>query len=127
MIHPIEYRYGSDRMRAIFDEGKKLELELKVEAALARALAELGVIPGEAAETIGQKANLNFVKLERVKQIEEETKHDLMAMVKALTEVCGEAGKYVHLTSTSYDIVDTAQALQIKEAMEILLEKGKVT
>ena len=48
-----------------------------------------------------------------------------MALVKALTEVCGESGKYVHLTATSYDIVDTAQALQLKEAIEILLIKGK--
>lgn len=124
-IHPIDYRYGSKEMREIFDEEKRLEQQLKVEAALAEVLAELGKIPGEAAKVIKEKANPNFVKLKRVKEIEEETKHDVMALVKALTEVCGEAGKYVHLTATSYDIVDTAQALQLKEAMEILLKKGK--
>lgn len=124
-IHPIDYRYGSKEMREIFDEEKRLEQQLRVEAALTEVLAELGKIPMEAAEVIKEKANPNFVKLERVKEIEEETKHDVMALVKALSEVCGEAGKYVHLTATSYDIVDTAQALQIKEAMKILFGKGK--
>jgi len=124
-IHPIDYRYGSKEMREIFDEEKRLEQQLRVEAALAEVLAEMGKIPKEAAEVIKEKANTNFVKLERVKEIEEETKHDVMALVRALTEVCGEAGKYVHLTATSYDIVDTAQALQLKEAMKILFEKGK--
>ena len=124
-IHPIDYRYGSKEMREIFEEEKRLEQQLRVEAALAEVLAELGKIPKEAAEVIKEKANTNFVKLERVKEIEEETKHDVMALVRALTEVCGEAGKYVHLTATSYDIVDTAQALQLKEAMKILFEKGK--
>jgi adenylosuccinate lyase len=125
MIHPIENRYGSREMREIFDEERKLELELKVEAALALALADLGVIPVEAARTIEEKATLKFVKLDRVKKIEEETHHDLMAVVKALAEASGDAGKYVHLTSTSYDVVDTALALQMKQGLEILLAKGK--
>ena len=124
-IHPIDYRYGSKEMREIFDEEKRLEQQLRVEAALAEVLAELGKIPREAADVIKEKANTNLVKLERVKEIEEETKNDIMALVKALSEVCGEAGKYVHLTATSYDIVDTAQSLQIKEAIGILFEKGK--
>ncbi len=125
MIHPIEYRYGSPEMRQIFSEEKKLEFQLKVEAVLAQSLADLGKIPVKAAQTISQKANIDFVKIERVKEIEAETKHDIMALAKALTEVSGDAGKYVHLTATSYDIVDTVQALQIKEAVEILLRKGK--
>lgn len=124
-IHPIDYRYGSREMKGIFEEEKRLEYQLKVEAALAEALADFGKISKKTAKIIKEKANLNFVKLERVKEIEKETKHDVMAMVRVLTEVCGKAGKYVHLTATSYDIVDTAQALQIKEATEILLEKGK--
>jgi len=124
VIHPIDYRYGSKEMRDIFDEEKKLEYQLRVEAALADALADLNKIPKSAAVEIKQKANTNFVKLERVKEIEKETRHDVMALVMALTEVCGSSGKYVHLTATSYDIVDTAQALQIREAMKILLAKG---
>ncbi|MBU4299311.1 adenylosuccinate lyase [Patescibacteria group bacterium] len=124
-IHPIDYRYGTKEMKEIFEEEKRLEYQLKVEAALAETLADFGQISKKTAKIITEKANLKFVKLARVKEIEKETKHDVMAMVRALTEVCGKAGKYVHLTATSYDIVDTAQALQIKEATEILLKKGK--
>lgn len=122
MIHPIDYRYGSVRMRSIFDEGKKLEQMLLVERVLADSLAELGAIPLAAAAEIGGGAKR--VTLERVKQIEEETHHDVMAVVKALTEQSGDSGKYVHLTATSYDIQDTAQALQLRDALAIVLEKG---
>lgn len=124
-IHPIDYRYGSKEMKELFEEEKRLEYQLRVEAVLAEALADFGKISKKTAEIIKEKANLKFVKLARVKEIEKEIKHDVMAMVKALTEVCGKAGKYVHLTATSYDIVDTAQALQIKSALEILFKKGR--
>jgi adenylosuccinate lyase len=124
-IHPIDYRYGSQEMRDVFDEVRKLENMLRVEAALAQALADLGKIPEKCAEEITRKANTKDVKIERVKEIEKETKHDIMALVKALTEVCGESGKYVHLTATSYDIVDTANALLLKDGLEILLKEGK--
>jgi adenylosuccinate lyase len=124
-IHPIDYRYGSQEMRNVFDEERKLEKMLLVEAALAETLAELGKIPQKSADEITRKANIKDVKIERVKEIEKETKHDVMALVKALTEVCGESGKYVHLTATSYDIVDTANALQMKDGLEILLKEGK--
>jgi len=124
-IHPIDYRYGSQEMRNVFDEEKKLEKMLLVESALAEALADLDIIPKKCSEEIKRRANTKDVKLERVKEIEEETKHDVMAIVKALTEVCGEAGKFVHLTATSYDIVDTANALLLKEGLNILLKEGK--
>ena len=112
-------------MRNVFDEEKKLEKMLLVESALAEALADLDIIPKKCSEEIKRRANTKDVKLERVKEIEEETKHDVMAIVKALTEVCGEAGKFVHLTATSYDIVDTANALLLKEGLKILLKEGK--
>ena len=77
--------------------------------------------------TTQQGTTLDYVKLERVKEIEKEIDHDLMAMVKALTEQCeGEAGKYIHLDATSYDIEDTATALIFREGisqMESRLEK----
>ncbi len=121
-IHPIEYRYGSKEMKKIFEEENKLQKMLEVEAALAEALAAYGIIPKDAAETISKKANIREVKIERVKEIEKEIKHDVMSVVKALSEICGDAGKYVHLGATSYDIVDTANMLMIKEAVEILLK-----
>ncbi|MFX1567309.1 MAG: adenylosuccinate lyase [Promethearchaeota archaeon] len=119
-IHPIETRYRTE-MAKIFTEEKKLEIWLRVEAALAQVHAELKNIPQEAADEISKKANLNYVKLKRVKEIDKEIHHDLMAMVKSLAEQCeGDAGNYVHLGATSYDIEDTATALQLREALEYL-------
>ncbi len=119
-IHPIETRYRTE-IASLFTEEKKLENWLKVEAVLAKVHAKLGTIPKEAAEEISKKANLNYVKLERVNEIEKEIHHDLMAMVKGLSEQCeGDAGKYIHLGATSYDIEDTAIALQLKEALDFI-------
>ena len=116
-INPIETRYRTD-IALLFTEEKKLENWLKVEATLAKVHAQLGNIPIEAAEEINKKANLSHVKLKRVKEIDEEIHHDLMAMVKALNEQCeGNAGKFIHLGATSYDIEDTAIALQLREAL----------
>lgn len=119
-IHPIETRYRTE-IADLFTEEKKLENWLKVEAVLAEVHAELGNIPKEAAKEIQKKANLNYVKLERVKEIDKEIHHDLMAMVKGLAEQCDEgAGKYIHLGATSYDIEDSATALQLKEALNYI-------
>lgn len=93
---------------------------LDVEAALAWAHAEVGNIPREDAERIVAAASLEHVKLARIKEIEREIKHDVMALVKALAEACGPSGAYVHLGATSYDVVDTATALQLKEALDII-------
>lgn len=121
-IHPIETRYRTE-MANVFTEEKKLENWLKVEAALAEVHAELGNIPQKAADEIKKKANLEYVKLRRVKEIDKEIHHDLMAMVKGLAEQCeDDAGKYVHLGATSYDIEDTATALQLKEALNYIYE-----
>ena len=119
-INPIETRYRTE-IANLFTEEKKLENWLKVEAVLAQVHAELGNIPKESADEINRKANLEYVKLERVKEIDKEIHHDLMAMVKSLAEQCErEAGKYVHLGATSYDIEDTATALQLKEALNYI-------
>lgn len=123
-IHPIDYRYGSKEMKEIFEEETKLQLMLDVEAALSRAHAKLNHIPEEAANEISKKANTKIVGLERVKEIEEETKHDIMAVVKALAEKC-KYGGYVHLGATSNDINDTVTALQLKIALNIVLKDLK--
>jgi adenylosuccinate lyase len=119
-IHPIEYRYCSDEMREVFEEEAKLQKWLDVESSLAKAHAQLGNIPKAAAAEISKKADTQFVTVERVHEIDEEIHHDLMAMVRALTEVAGDAGKYVHYGATSYDIEDTALALQLRDAIEII-------
>lgn len=118
MICPLDYRYGRKEMKKIFSEENKLQKMLDVESSLAKALAKTGDIPKKEAEKISKKANIGFVKIVRVKKIESEIKHDIMAMVKVLSEVSGSG--YVHFGATSYDIVDTATALQLKDAVKIL-------
>jgi len=120
-ICPLDYRYGRKELTELFGERRRLEYLLKVEAALARAHAIVGNIPKSAADEITEKASSKYVSIERVKKIETETKHDIMAVTRALAEVCdGDAGKYIHLGATSYDIVDTANALQISESTEYI-------
>lgn len=118
---PACWRYGSNVMRAIFTEKNKLQYSLDVERALAEAEAELGIIPSEAAEEIRIKASTQYVTPEAVFEREKKIRHDVMAMVQLLTEACeGDAGKYVHLGATSYDIEDNRLALQMKNASEII-------
>jgi adenylosuccinate lyase len=113
-------------MYGIFTEENKLLMWLRVEAALAQVHAELGNIPKTSADEINKKASLKFVKLERVKEIEDEIHHDLMAMIYALKEKCeGEAGNYIHLGATSYDIEDTATSLMLVKALGIIKKKLK--
>jgi adenylosuccinate lyase len=107
-------------MLKIFDEETRTQKLLDVEAALAMAHAEVGNIPKKDAEKIAEMASTKYVKVERVKAIEKEIKHDIMSLVRALTEQCGESGAYVHFGATSYDIVDTANALQLKDAIAVL-------
>jgi adenylosuccinate lyase len=118
---PIETgRYGTAEMKRIFEEDARVQKMLDVEAALAWAHAEVGNIPRKDAEKIAAKASLKYVKLSRIKEIEREIKHDIASLVRALAEACGPSGGYVHLGATSYDIVDTANALQLKDALEII-------
>jgi len=110
-------------MVGVFDEENRLRAMLLVEAALAKAHAEVGNIPPEDAERIWEVATSGAVRLERVKEIEAEIKHEAMAVVRALAEACGPSGRYVHLGATSSDILDTALALQLKEALSILEDR----
>jgi len=118
-IHPIDNRYGRPEVKAIFDEESKLQRVLDVEAALVWAHAKAGNVPMPAAEIVAKKATTKIVSVQRVKQIESEINHDLMAMVKALGEHCGESGKYIHMGATSYDVVDTATTLQFRDFLDL--------
>jgi adenylosuccinate lyase len=110
-------------MLKIFEEETRVQKLLDVEAALALAHAEVGNIPKKDAEKIASMSSTKYVKVERVKAIEKEIKHDIASLVRALSEVCGPSGAYVHLGATSYDIVDTANALQLKDALGLIEEK----
>jgi len=119
-VHPIESRYGRAEVKEIFEDEVKLQRMLDVEAALVRAYAEIGNIPKKDAVEVSKKALTKYVKLSRVLEIEAETHHDVMAVVKALSEVCGDSGKYIHLGATSNDITDTGLALQIRDYIKFL-------
>ncbi len=123
-VLPIDTgRYGTSEMRGIFDEENRLQKLLNVEAALAWAHGKTGNIPLKDADKIVEKASIKYVKLDRVNAIESEIRHDIMSVVRALSEVCGSSGAYIHLGATSSDILDTATALQLKEAVDLIGEK----
>ncbi len=123
MIHPIDYRYGSEGIRKIFEEDNRLQLLLDVEAAIARAHADLGHIPAEAADAIENNAKLSIATKEEIYEEEKRTNHDIMAMVRVLADKCGDWGRYVHFGATSNDINDTASAMQFRDAIDLILDE----
>ncbi|MHA2248826.1 MAG: adenylosuccinate lyase [Candidatus Kariarchaeaceae archaeon] len=104
----------------IFSENNKLSLQLRVEAELAKVQAKLNLISEEEAALIAKATQ--EVTITRVKAIESEIHHDVMAVVKALSEKSGKAGEKVHLGATSSDIQDTILALQLTESKILLLD-----
>lgn len=123
-IHPIDFRYGTPEMKQIWEEDFRLRCLFKVEAALARAEEEVGLLPAGTAADIAAAAEA--ASPARAKQIEDEIGHDMMATVLAMAEVCpGGAGEWIHLGATSNDILDTATGLQIKASLDILETKLK--
>ncbi len=117
-------RYTRPAMGRIWTEEHKYRCWLKVESAASAVLAEDGVIPAAAAEAIANKAS---VSAERVQEIEAEVKHDVVAFTTAVAESLkaqglGDASRWLHYGLTSNDVVDTAQALQIKEASALIRE-----
>jgi len=123
-ILPIDTgRYGTREMLSIFEEETYVQKLLDVEAALAWAHAQVGNIPRDDAEKIAKMASTEYVKLSRIKEIEKEIKHDIMSLVRAFAEVCGRSGAHIHLGATSYDIVDTARGLLLREAIDIIAHK----
>lgn len=117
-IHPIDFRYGTPEMKTVWSEENRFCCVVSAETALVSALASCGIIPEADANAVSSHAH--EATLARAKEIEAEIGHDLMGMVKALSEVCGEAGRYVHFGATSSDILDTATGLQLKQALDIL-------
>ena len=119
-ICPLEFRYGRPEVRALFSREARLARALSVEVALAESEAELGIIPHEAARAIAAAARSGQITIERVDELERATRHDVMAITRALAEKSGDAGAWVHFGATSADITDTALALELNEAMGVL-------
>ena len=120
-VSVLDYRYGTEKMRSVFRANSYLKFLLEVEATLAEVQEEMGIIPKGAGSAI--RNGLKDVKRERVEEIEKSINHDIMAVVKALEEKTGDSGKWIHFGATSYDIVDTARALQHSNAID-LIEKA---
>ncbi|MBC7293855.1 MAG: adenylosuccinate lyase [Thermoleophilia bacterium] len=115
-------RYSTPEMAALWTDEARMAAWLKVELAVCEAWAELGEIPAEALEEIRRKASFS---VERVKEIEETTQHDVIAFLTNVAENVGEASKYIHYGLTSSDVLDTALALQLKAAGELLQEETR--
>ncbi|MFW5786875.1 MAG: adenylosuccinate lyase [Halanaerobiales bacterium] len=110
-------RYSLPHMKKVWSEKNKYEKWLEIEIAVCQAKAEMGKIPKKAADKITKRAE---VDLDRIKKIEEETRHDMLAFVESINERIGSEARYVHQGLTSSDVKDTARALQMKETLELL-------
>ena len=117
---PLDYRYGCEDFKRIWSELGRHERQLEVERALIWAHWQLGRVTEDDYNAVAAIANPESVTKERVSEIEAETRHDIMALTKAMAEAAGEAGWCIHLGATSNDIVDTAVGLQLRDSIVLL-------
>ncbi|RNB78736.1 adenylosuccinate lyase [Brevibacillus nitrificans] len=110
-------RYSRPEMRAIWTEQNKFQAWLEVEILACEAWSKLGVIPEEDVNKLWDKASFD---IKRIYEIEEETRHDVVAFTRAVSETLGEEKKWVHYGLTSTDVVDTALSYLLRQANEIL-------
>lgn len=113
----FEDAFGTEEMREIFSEERFIETFMEVEAALARAEADVGVVPEAAAEEITEKASLEYLDLEEVERNVEEIGLFTMSIIEAWKDGIGDNGEYIHWGATSQDIADTAMLLLCKEGL----------
>src|SRR5579875_1328369 len=106
-------------MGAIWANENKYRMWLEVEAAASETLAEAGIVPVEAARAIRERGDFS---VDRIAEIEAEVKHDVIAFTTAVAEKIGPESRWLHWGLTSNDVVDTAQALQVKAASTLLRE-----
>jgi adenylosuccinate lyase len=112
-------RYTHPEMGAIWSEQRRYETWLEVELAAADAMAEAGLVPAEAARDL--RANAAF-DIARIEEIEQTTQHDVIAFTTAVAEKVGPAARWLHFGLTSSDVVDTAQALQMRQACDLIVK-----
>ena len=117
---PLDYRYGDQSFKRIWSDIGRHERQLEVERALVWAHRELGRVTDEDYNAVAAISDTTSVTIERVAEIEAETRHDIMALTKAMAEAAGDAGWCIHLGATSNDIVDTAVALQLRDSIVLL-------
>jgi adenylosuccinate lyase len=115
-------RYTLPEIGVVWAEEAKYRAWLGVELAVCRARAQLGEIPTEEVEELAEKATFT---VERIHEIERETEHDVIAFVSAVTERAGDVARHFHFGLTSSDVLDTAGALQLKEALDLIHNEAR--
>ncbi|MBF0246997.1 MAG: adenylosuccinate lyase [Alphaproteobacteria bacterium] len=117
-------RYSRPEMTTIWDPANKFRIWFEIEAHACDALAELGVIPKDAAKAVWEKGDKPYTedRIQRIDDIELETKHDVIAFLTELAEHVGDEARFVHQGMTSSDVLDTCLAVQMTQAADILLE-----
>ncbi len=113
-------RYEIPEIKAIWNDQNRFRKWLDVELAVCKAWNEAGKIPDEDYRNIVEKASFS---VERIREIEEVTQHDVIAFVSSVAECIGESGRYVHLGLTSSDVIDTASSLLLSESMKTVLDE----
>src|SRR5205809_2295648 len=112
-------RYTHPDMGRIWSDQRRYETWLLVETAAAEAMAAAGLVPAEAARDIRERGAFDVA---RIDAIEQETQHDVIAFTTAVAEHVGPSARWLHFGMTSSDVIDTAQALQMREACDLLLK-----
>ena len=112
--------FGTPQMRAVFDDRAYVARCIDAETGLARAQARAGLIPAEAAQQISARSQLDKIDLDAMRAETEIVGYPILPLVRQLSAMCGEAGRYVHWGATTQDIMDTATMLQCKQAVEII-------
>ncbi|MGB5885093.1 MAG: lyase family protein, partial [Desulfobulbales bacterium] len=113
--------YTTPEARKIFCDRYRYQRWLDVEAALALAQADLGIIPAWAAKNINEKAHLCYINLDAVKEGLKVSSHSLLPLLGALQQACDDgAGQFIHFGATTQDIQDTAQSLEIRDVLTIV-------
>lgn len=115
-------RYETPEIKAIWNDQNRFQKWLDVELAACKAWNEAGKIPDEDYRNIVEKASFS---VERIREIEEVTQHDVIAFVSSVAECIGESGRYVHLGLTSSDVIDTASSLLLSESINVVLDALK--
>ena len=113
-------RYTLPEMKKVWTEQNRWSVILEIEILACEAMAHLGLIPVQAAQNIRAKAGFD---LARIREIEETTRHDVIAFLTNVAEHVGEDARYMHLGMTSSDVLDTALSMQMKEAGELIMQK----
>lgn len=114
--------FGTDRMRAVFDDEATIRRYTEVEVALAKVQGELGVIPHHAADAIAARADMSKLDYDLLKQETEIVGYPILPLVHQLAKICGPEGEFLHWGATTQDIMDTATVLQVREALQIIEE-----